>query len=136
MSLLGGGGGPPGGAPSPNGGGGGMPGTSASLPGGDSTAQQYASEYSSLKGADPGLLLRELTQMKQRLAVLMVQNLERLPNVAGQIAKLIPIFARVSKDLQEATNVQGAVRPPIGMGAAMPAAESPGGGGGTSGWVM
>lgn len=91
----------------------------ASPDGGD-----YAQQVSELKGADPGLLLRELKAMKQKCAVLMVQNLERLPNVSGQLSKLVPQFDRVIKEIMQAGNVNAAVRnpasPPIAMGAANP----------------
>ena len=97
--------------------GGGMPGAPG---GGDDAGAQYAQQVSELKGADPGMLLREMKKMKQQCAVLMVQNLERLPNVSGQLSKLIPMFDRVIKELSQAQNVNSAVRQPIGMGAAQP----------------
>ncbi len=103
--------------------GGGMPpggGPGAQAGTDDQSGGDYASQVSSLKGADPGLLLRELKSMKQRCAVLMVQNLERLPNVSGQLSKLVPQFDRVIKEIQQAGNVNAAVRNPIAMGAATP----------------
>jgi hypothetical protein len=107
------------------GGPGGMPGMSA---GGDSSGgdqgAQYAQQVASLKQADPGMLLQEMKSMKQKCAVLMVQNLERLPNVSGQLSKLIPMFDRVVKEISQAQNVNQAVQP-LGMGAAMPPASSP-----------
>jgi hypothetical protein len=97
--------------------GGGMPGAPG---GGDDAGAQYSQQVAELKGADPGMLLREMKKMKQQCAVLMVQNLERLPNVSGQLSKLIPMFDRVIKELSQAQNVNSAVRPPVGMGAAQP----------------
>jgi hypothetical protein len=97
--------------------GGGMPGAPG---GGDDAGAQYAQQVSELKGADPGMLLREMKKMKQQCAVLMVQNLERLPNVSGQLSKLIPLFDRVIKEISQAQNVNSAVRQPVGMGAAQP----------------
>lgn len=97
---------------------GGGPGASASPDTGGGS--DYAAQVASLKGADPGLLLRELKTMKQKCAVLMVQNLERLPNVSGQLAKLVPMFDRVIKEVMQAGNVNAAVRNPIQMGAATP----------------
>ena len=97
--------------------GGGMPGAPG---GGDDAGAQYAQQVSELKGADPGMLLREMKKMKQQCAVLMVQNLERLPNVSGQLSKLIPLFDRVLKEISQAQNVNSAVRSPVGMGAAQP----------------
>jgi len=105
---------PPGGGPQSVGMGGGDPSINAG--GGD-----YAQQVSELKGADPGMLLREIKQMKQKCAVLMVQNLERLPNVSGQLSKMVPMFDRVIKEIGQANNVNAAVRnPPIGLGAANP----------------
>jgi hypothetical protein len=111
------GGGAPGGMP-------GMPGGGGDPGGGDQGAQ-YAQQVAQLKGADPGMLLQEMKQMKQKCAVLMVQNLERLPNVSGTLSKLIPQFDRVIKEIQQAQNVNSAVRSPIGMGAAQPPMDSP-----------
>ena len=88
-------------------------------PGGDSGAQ-YAQQVASLKGADPGMLLRDITEMKKHIAVMMVQNIERLPNVSGTLSKLIPQFDKVIKEISQAQNVTSAVRPPLGMGAAQP----------------
>jgi hypothetical protein len=102
-----------------------MPGQSPGTPGqgGDDAGAQYSQQVSELKGADPGMLLRQVQKMKQICAVLMVQNLERLPNVAGKLSKLIPAFDGVIKEIQQAKNVDSAVRPPISMGAAQPPQE-------------
>jgi hypothetical protein len=96
--------------------GGGMPGA----PGGDDAGSQYSQQVAELKGADPGMLLREIKRMKTQCATLMVQNLERLPNVSGQLAKLVPMFDKVIKEISQAQNVNSAVRSPVGMGAAQP----------------
>src|ERR1700742_551140 len=74
---------PPGGAPAS------MAGTSPDV------GQQYAQQVSELKGADPGGLVRQLKAMKQIAAIMLVQNLERLPNVSGQLSKLIPMLDKV-----------------------------------------
>ena len=102
-----------------------MPGQAPVTPGqgGDDAGAQYSQQVSELKGADPGMLLRQVQKMKQICAVLMVQNLERLPNVAGKLSKLIPAFDGVIKEIQQAKNVDSAVRPPISMGAAQPPQE-------------
>jgi hypothetical protein len=121
MSALSGrtamGGGTPGGAP-------GMPGGGGDPSGGDPGGSQYAQQVAQLKGADPGMLMQEMKSMKQKCAVLMVQNLERLPNVSGHLSKLIPMFDRVLKEISQAQNVNQAVQP-LGMGAAMPPTSSP-----------
>jgi hypothetical protein len=88
--------------------------------GGDDASQAYVQQVSELKGADPGMLLRQVQQLKKICASMAVQNLERLPNVAGQLFKIVPSFDRVLKELQQAQSVNSAVRQPIGMGAAQP----------------
>lgn len=93
-------------------------------PGG--AGDEYSQMVSSLKGADPGGLLRQVKALKQITAVMLVQNLERLPNVASQLSKIIPMWDKVLKELQQASNVNAVVRnppgmsPPIQMGAAQP----------------
>lgn len=106
--------------------GGGQPGQTMPGAGGDTTGADYSQQVAELKGADPGMLLRQVKQMKQICAVLMVQNLERLPNVAGQLSKIIPQFDRVIKEIQQAANTATAVRNPIGMGAAQPPMDTGG----------
>lgn len=98
---------PPGGAPS-------------AAAGPDSAAADYSQQVAQLKGADPGGLLRQLKSMKQIMAIMAVQNLDRLPNVAGQLFKLIPQFDKVIKEAMQASNVSAAVRDPIKMSAAQP----------------
>jgi hypothetical protein len=110
-------------------GGGGAPGQTMpgqGGPGQEDAGAQYAQQVSELKGADPGMLLRQVQKMKQICAVLMVQNLERLPNVAGKLSKLIPAFDGVIKEIQQARNVDSAVRPPVGMGQAQAPLEGSG----------
>lgn len=105
---------------------GGMPGSAPGGPGASGPMEdggQLSQQVSELKGANPQMLLDQLKKMKQMVAVLMVQNLERLPNVAGQLSKLVPMFDRVIKEAQQAGNVASAVRDPIGMGAAKPPME-------------
>ena len=105
---------------------GGGPAAQSGQPGGaPSAGDAYAQQVSSLKGADPGGRLRQVNQMKQIIGVMLVQNLERLPNVAGKLSKLIPAFDAVIKEIQQAANTDAAVRtPPIAMGAAQPAPDS------------
>jgi hypothetical protein len=115
-----------------------MPGQTPGMPGvpgasgapSEDAGAQYAQQVSELKGADPGMLLRQVTQIKKICASLGVQNLERLPNVAGQLLKLVPQFDRVIKEIQQAASTNSAVRAPLNMGAAQPpqAEPSPSGG--------
>lgn len=105
------------------GGPGGMPqggGPAAAAGDGQDPAAQYAQQVSELKGADPGMLLRQIKTMRQLVGVLLVQNMDRLPNVAGKLSKLIAPFDAVLKEIQQAGNVDAAVRNPIGMGSANP----------------
>lgn len=104
---------------------GGQPGQGGGDQGGDA---QYAQQVSSLKMADPGMLLREIKSMQQRCAILVVQNLERMPNVAGKLSKLNNDFNGVIKELSQAQNVNQAVRNPVNMGAAQPPQDAPTGG--------
>lgn len=112
-------------------GGGGAPGQTMSGggdPGGGDPGAQYAQQVSELRGADPGMLLRQIKQMKTICATLAVQNMERLPNVAGQLFKIAPMFDRALKEIQQAQNVNSAVRPQVGMGAAQPPQDASVGG--------
>lgn len=107
----------------------GAPGQPGQGGGGDDAGQAYAQQVSELKGADPGALLDQVKKIKQIFAVMLVQNLERLPNVSSKISKLIPSIDGVMKEIQQAQNVNQAVRNPIQMGAAQP---QPGAEGGTN----
>lgn len=109
--------------------------------GGGNPGDEYAQMVSSLKGADPGGLLRQVKALKEITAIMLIHTLERLPNVASQLSKIIPQWDKVMKELQQASNVDSAVRnpaggpsgsPPIAMGAAQPPAPegAPTGGGG------
>jgi len=124
MSRAGQGGAAPGSAPGAAAGMGGDPSS-----GGDA-GDQYGQMMSDLRGADPGGLLRQLKQMKAIIAVMMVQNLERLPNVAGKLSKMIPQFDAVIKEAQQAATTEAAVRNPIAMGAAQPSPQPDAAGGG------
>lgn len=107
-------------------------GQAAPVPGGapgsqDDPAQQYSQQVADLKGADPNGLMRQIKQIKEILAIIGVQNLNRLPNVSGKVFKVIPQLDGIMKEIQMAANVEGAVRPPIAMGAASPPSpEGPG----------
>jgi hypothetical protein len=117
------------------GGGGGPMGQPGAAPGAQANPQQggapdaYAQQVAELKGADPGGLLKQVKAIKQILAIMLVQNLERLPNVSGKIAKVIPQMDGIIKEIQQASNVNAAVRNPINMTAAQPGPEGAGGGG-------
>jgi hypothetical protein len=137
MARSQGGAGAPGGSgqpgqPSPGGASGVPPGGAPGAASGSSpdAGDQYGQMTADLRGADPGGLLRQLKQMKSIVAVMMVQNLERLPNVAGKLSKLIPQFDAVIKEAQQAASVDAAVRQPIQMGAAQPNPQPDAAGGG------
>ena len=108
---------------------GGAPGAQSN-PIGGGPADQYAQQVAELKGADPGGLLRQVKALKQITAIMLVQNLERLPNVAGKLSKMIPLWDGVLKELQQASSVNAAVRNPSNpsqMSAAQPGPEQGGG---------
>jgi hypothetical protein len=105
-------------------------------PTGQNAGDIYSKQVAELKGADPGGLLRQLKALKQIVAAIVVQNLERLPNVSGKASKLIPMLDSVISEAMKAQNVNAAVRNPgqgagpIQMGAASPsAAAAPASGG-------
>jgi hypothetical protein len=98
----------------------GMPGSSPS--GADSQTEgagaQVSQLSSELQGADPGFMMREMTQIKQAMMQLFVRSGMRMPNVAGQIALAMKQWDRAVKEIQTAGQTQSATRPPIGFSAA------------------
>lgn len=98
----------------------GMPGQSPS--GADSATgdagAQVSQLSSELQGADPGFMMREMTQIKQAMMQLFVRSGMRLPNVAGQIAMAMKQWDKAVKEIQQASQTQSATRPPIGFSAA------------------
>lgn len=106
----------------------GMPGQSPS--GADSSTgdagQQVSQLSSELQGADPGFMMREMTQIKQAMMQLFVRSGMRLPNVAGQIAMAMKQWDKAVKEIQQASQTQSATRPPIGFSAAGSGAASNG----------
>jgi hypothetical protein len=119
-----------GGAPGmPGAGGPGGPGGAPDI--GDQASQQGAE----LAGADPGLILKQLTQINSLLGVLFIQTFQRLPNVASHVSGTMKALSKAIKETQQATSTQQAVQPrsPIQMSAAAPPTENqapPTGGGG------
>jgi hypothetical protein len=87
------------------------------------------------RGADPGVLVQQLRNMARVLATYTVFYMEPLPQVAGELSKMIPQINRVIGHAEKAQNVNAAVRgaqqsrQPIQMGAAMPSPQAPPGGG-------
>lgn len=99
----------------------GMPGMPGAPGGGQpqSPGDAYSQQVSELKGADPGGLLRQLKAIKQICAIMLVQNLERLPQLNKPLTKMLNDCGDAIKAAEEASKVNQAVRP-IGMGAAQP----------------
>ena len=121
QALLAGNAGPAVGAPGGNGGGGGAP----------DMGNDVSAMLANLRGADPGMLVRQINNIKRLLAVLSVHFMEPLPQVAGEISKVIPQLNRITGQAEKAQNVNAAVRgaqqsrQPIAMGAAQPTPVAP-----------
>ena len=113
-------GGPPTG-PGPSAGGAPFPGPTGDISGGGGdVGSDYSSMLSDLRKADPNMLMNQLKRIKQIFAVLLVNYLEPLPNVAGKISKVIPHIDAIIKEAERASSTSGAIRPGIQMGAASP----------------
>lgn len=90
--------------------------------GGDA-AEQYAQQSAELQGADPQMLVRQLNQMQKLLGVIFVQTIQRLPNVGGQVSKVMSQMTRAIKEAQQAASTAAAVhRPSVDFSAASPSA--------------
>lgn len=101
-------------------GGGAAPGGMPGAPGGQqSPGDAYSQQVAELKGADPGGLLRQLKAIKQITAIMLVQNLERLPQLNKPLTKMLNDVGDAIKAAEEAGKVNQVVRP-IGMGQAQP----------------
>lgn len=72
-------------------------------------ATEYSSQVSELQGADPGMLLQQLNQIQKLLGVIFVQTIQRLPNVGGQVSKVMSAMTRAIKETQQAATTQQAV---------------------------
>lgn len=104
----------------------GMPGAAPSAQANPMAGDQYAQQVSQLKGADPGGLLAQVKAVKQIFAIMYVQNMERLPNVSSKILATLKTIDPIIKEIQQASNVNAAVRNPIQMSAAQPSPEGAG----------
>lgn len=103
--------------------------------GGGDTGSDYASMLSDLRRADPNILMRQLTRMKQIFAAMLTFYLESQPNVSGKIARVIPHIDSIISEAQKSASTAGAVRQPIAMGAAQPTPQGTSGGPGAMGAV-
>lgn len=103
----------------------GFGGPAGATPGGDAGADYLSSVMADLRRADPGMMGRQVNRMKQIFAAMLTFSLDTMPNVAGKIAKVIPHVDAILSEIQKASSVDGAVRNPIQMGAAMPTPQSP-----------
>ena len=120
MALLGGAAGPAVGAP----------GVAGGASGGPDVGNDFSAMLANLRGADPGMLVRQINNIKRLLAVLSVHFMEPMPQVAGEMSRLIPQLNRVTTQAERAQNVNAAVRgggarQPITMGAAQPTPQAP-----------
>jgi hypothetical protein len=90
---------------------------------------------SDLRRADPNILMRQLTRMKQIFAAMLTFYLESQPNVSGKIARVIPHIDSIINEAQKSASTAGAVRQPITMGAAQPTPQGMSSGPGAMGPV-
>lgn len=84
-----------------------------------SPGDAYSQQVSELKGADPGGLLRQLKAIKQISSIMLIQNMERLPQLTKPLTKMLNDVGDAIKACEEAAKVNQVVRP-IGMGQAQP----------------
>jgi hypothetical protein len=92
-------------------------------------AQQLAQQSSELHGADPGMILKQLTKIRSALGVMFIQTFQAVPNVAGHISKTLGTLDKAIKEAQGAAQTASAVRPPVGFSLAQ---QGPGGPSGPS----
>jgi hypothetical protein len=93
--------------------------------GGSDPASDFSTMLASLRGADPGMLTRQLQNIKKLLGVMSIYFMESLPRAAGEMSKIVPNINRVIAETEKAQNVNAAVRGPgarmpVQMGAASP----------------
>jgi hypothetical protein len=106
-------------------------------------ATEYASQVSELQGADPGMLLQQLNQIQKLLGVIFVQTIQRLPNVGGQISKVMNVMTKAIKETQQAASTASAIGKGksaegggINFSAAQPTTGAESGAGGASGQMF
>ena len=99
----------------------------------DSVGSQLAQQSSELHGADPALILKQLTKIREALGVMFIQTFQAVPGVAGHVSKTLGTLDRAIKEAQNAAQTAIAVRPPVGLSLASqgpngpqgPSAQSP-----------
>lgn len=106
-------------------------GPAVGAPGGPDAGNDYSAQIANMRGADPGMLVQTIKNMAKLLAVNAVHWMEPMPQLAGEISRVIPQLNRIISHAEKAQNVNAAVRgaqanrSPIQMGAAMPTPQAP-----------
>ena len=87
----------------------------------DMAQQALASRMNELQGADPGAILRKLTQMKQDTVQLVPQCAFTIPDVTKNLYNVLKgLDAAIKAAEQASTTQKGIEATPIGMSAAQP----------------
>lgn len=93
-------------------GGGPAMGPSGAVSAAQNAGQQFASQFAELQGADPGLALSQLKQMKLVLARMVPAYIERLPGVVSNIARIFPSLDGAIKEAEKAQQALQQLAPP------------------------
>ena len=87
----------------------------------DIAGQALSSRLNELQGADPGAILRKLTQMKSELIQMIPFVAFALPGVSKHISKMWTSLDSAIKEAEQAASTQNTVQStPVGMQAASP----------------
>jgi hypothetical protein len=85
-----------------------------------SPGKDLSAQFGEMQGADPTMVLRQLEQISQALAVLYVKTFQNQPNLAGQIQSASKQLTRCLKEAQKGSEtsevvgrVEGNQPPPI-----------------------
>lgn len=74
------------------------------------------------QGADPSMVLNQLTDIHKALGLVFVRTFQTLPNVANQVSATMKALSRAIKEAQQGANVSEVVgqqeKPPINFSAA------------------
>jgi len=74
--------------------------------------QQFASQMSELQGADPGMILNQLKQIRTVFARMLPFTIERLPGVATNVASLLRPLDGAIKEAEKAQQTLSTLTPP------------------------
>lgn len=93
-------------------------------------SQMLGSKLNELQGADPGAILRKLSQMKQDLIGMIPFVAFGLPGVSKHVTNMWKALDGAIKEAEQAVSTQSSVEAtPVGMSAARPQPDTSAGGG-------